>query len=131
MGQIKTVITKYSFIRPPQISEESFYNIKQMLKNNPNYDITPKSSFWDEFEGLKWLLIALILGFPFGLIWEPIFFIIIFIAIFTLISIFTSGVIQSLWSYQTFLNDKNRYYENLKNTISTSNSYSEFLNNHF
>lgn len=126
MARIPITIANYGFNRPPILSEAEFYSYKQIFQVEPNYDFTPKSSFWSEFPEVIWCLIALVVGSALTCISE-VFSFIPGIAFVYLLFGMIAGNAQSMWNYQKFLNVKNRYYKNLKSAIISSNNYKEFL----
>jgi hypothetical protein len=123
----EVTIIKYEFREPEMFSEEDFLSYKQIFKVEPNHDIAPEASFWEEFSWFKWCLIALFGGIPLALIYDPLAFI-SGIAFFFLFFILLMGGAQSMWHYQTFLNKKNEYYYRLTNSIKSSENYQEFIN---
>lgn len=125
MARITVTVYKYGFKEPEIISEGEYKSYRQIFKVEPNFNLTPKVSFWNEFEFEKWVLIGLFGGIILGLIWEPLFFITA-LSILFLISSLSSGSLQSMFNYQKFLNEKNRYYNDLKNAIINSDNYNEF-----
>lgn len=125
MARVTVTVYKYGFKKPQILSEEEYKSYKQIFQVEPNYNMTPKISFWKEFEFEKWVLIGIIGGFTFGFIWEPFVFI-AGISILLFISSLIGGSVQSMFNYQKFLNEKNRYYNNLKSAIINSNNYTEF-----
>ena len=125
MAKVTVVISKYRFNKPPVFSEEEFVSYKQIFSIDPNYNMSPQKSFWNEFEHIKWGLILFAGGILGGLIWDPLA-IIAGLAFFFLIMSLITGTAQSMSNYQRFLNEKNSYYKNLQQIIMTSTSYQEF-----
>lgn len=126
----EVTIIKYRFREPEILSEEDFLSYKQIFDVEPNHNIAPNASFWEEFSWFKWGLITLFAGIPLGLIWEPLVFISSLAFIFLFFLLLMGGA-QSMWYYQTFLNKKNEYYYRLTNSIKFSKNYQEFLNRMF
>jgi hypothetical protein len=122
---VKVVITNYGFKKPPLITEEDFISYKQIFQVDDKYSLTPKRSFWDEFGLVKWGLVALVVGTLLALIWDPLAFIPAIAFILLFISMLT-GTAQSMYNYHGFLNEKNSYYERLKQAIVSSKNYNEF-----
>jgi len=128
MAIVTVTVYKYGFKKPQILSEEEYKSYKQIFQVDSNYNMTPKISFWNEFEFEKCVLIGIIGGFIFGLIWEPFIFV-AGISILLLISSLLNDSVQSMINYQKFLNEKNRYYNNLKLAITNTNNYLEFKQN--
>ena len=126
MARINIVITRYGFNKPPLFSEEEYISYKQILNIDPNYNLAPNVNFWDEFVFEKWCLISLVVGLILGLVWEPLLFI-PSIALLLLIGSAFSGSLSSMWNFQRFIEIKNKYYNDLKQAIQSSNNYSEFV----
>lgn len=127
MGRVKTVTTKYSFIKPSVLSESEYNSYKQILSLEPTYSMTTKSGFWKEFSEVKWLLIVFASTLLLGLILDLEFLgIISMLCIFFLILILLMGTGSSMISYNSFTNKKNTFYEKLKKSIIDSNNYNEF-----
>lgn len=125
MGRITIIVTNYNFNRPPMLSEAEYKSYKQIFQVEPTYNMAPKGGFWDEFVYVKWCLIAIIGGGLLSLISESLLFIPA-IAFFVLFFGMITGTAQSMFNYQSFLNVKNKYYENLKSAVITSANYEEF-----
>ncbi len=99
---------------------------KDIFKQNPNYDISPKSGFWQEFEFLKWLFIIIAIGGLISLIWEDLEFIPgLGVIVFIMYLIYGGG--QTLINYLEYTGVKNSYYRNLKTAIINSKDYNEFV----
>jgi len=103
MAIVTVTVYKYGFKKPQILSEEEYKSYKQIFQVDSNYNMTPKISFWNEFEFEKWVLIGIIGGFIFGLIWEPFIFV-AGISILLLISSLLNDSVQSMINYQKFLN---------------------------
>lgn len=119
-------IIKYEFKKPRILSEDEFQSYKQIFQVEPNHNIAPQASFWEEFSWFKWGLIALFGGTLAALVWDPLAFI-PGIAFFILFFMLLMGGVQSMWHYQSFLNAKNAYYYKLINAVKSSDTYREFL----
>jgi hypothetical protein len=128
MARVTYTTVNYSFIKPNLISEKEFFIYKDIFKENPNYDISPKSGFWQEFEFLKWLLIIIAIGGLISLIWEDLEFIPALGGIvFVMYLVYGGG--QTLINYLEYTGVKNKYYKDLKTTIINSKDYNEFVIN--
>jgi hypothetical protein len=125
MARMTVVVTNYGFKKPPVLSEAEYESYKQIFQMESTYNMAPKVSFWDEFVFEKWCLIAIVGGTLLALIVDPLA-IIPAIAFVLLLSSMIGGRAQSMFNYQSFLNEKNRYYEGLKSAIITSINYDEF-----
>lgn len=121
------ITTKYGFNKPPMFKEDEYKSYKQILQVEPSYNMAPKVNFWDEFVFEKWALIALVGGLVLGFIWEPLLFI-PSIAFLLLVSSAFSGSLSSMWNFQRFVEQKNKYYDDLKQSILSSKDYAEFVN---
>lgn len=120
--------TTYNFNTPPIISDNDFQILKDILTQNPNYDINPSSSFVETFKAeLIFIGIGLIgcylasLDLAEWLNWVG--GIPAFLAFGSLFSF-----IPSMFSYLGYVSDKSNYYRKLKQKIINSENYNEFLN---
>jgi len=119
--------TKTFFQTPNRISEDIYYNLKQELSKNPNFEIAKGESFSEHFNvniiGLA-LLISII---TFAVAKEgTIFFgigMISFLVFFgSLFHLFLEGP-----SYATYIKTSNEYFSRMKYAIINSSNYSEFI----
>lgn len=126
MGKVTYYIQNYKFNKPAIISEKEFFVFKEIFSENPNYNITPKSGFWQEFAMQKWGLLVITIFGLLSLIWEDleiVFGMGVFIAI---MGLFQGGG-ESMLNYMSYIGEKNKYYRNLKKAIVDSENYEEFL----
>jgi hypothetical protein len=126
MARIEVRVTKYGFKKPSIFSEQEFISYKQIFSIEPEYNIAPDISFWDEFNTFKWLLIAFILGLLLSFFNPNIFGFIPILSGFIMFFVLISGEAKTMMNYQDFLNEKNKYYNDLKKAIQNSESYNEF-----
>jgi hypothetical protein len=125
MGKVTYYIQNYKFNKPPIISEKEFLVFKEIFRENPKYNINPKSGFLKEFAVQKWGLLVIAIFGLLSLIWEEfelVFGIGVFIAI---IGLFQGGG-ESMLNYLSYIGEKNKYYKDLKNAIIDSENYTEF-----
>jgi cytochrome c biogenesis protein CcdA len=121
--------TRYSFNKPPDLTESDYKTLKELLNDNSKLNINPTSSFIQTF---KVELIMLGIGIISGFIafidiaeWiNWIFGIPAFIAGWGFIFSF----LPSFLTYIDFVFDKSRYYSKLKRDIIKSKTYIDFNN---
>lgn len=120
----KIRVTTYRFVKPSLLSEREFLSYKQMCNSGISFEMVPKITFWSQFPAIKWLLIASVISIPFADAFKPM----AFIAGISIFGLFASAtpLFYSYDSFKDFLRERNNYFENLKNTISQSNSYQDF-----
>lgn len=119
--------TKYQFNKPPLIANDDYEILKEILTENPDFNINPPSSFFETFKRELSILGIGAIGFLIAsldlvewLNWVggiPAFF-----AFFSLLSF-----VPSMSSYLGLLSDKSRYYKRLKKDVLKSSNYEEFL----
>jgi hypothetical protein len=126
MARVTYSTTRYSFNKPQIITEKEFLVYKEIFNEDPNYNISPKSGFWQEFELLKWLLIIITIGGLLALIWDELAFI-PGIAIFLLIMFLVTGGGETMLNYSSYMGAKDEYYSKLRKTVIMSKNYDDFL----
>ena len=125
MARHKVIITTYGFRKPQLLSEQEFNSFKQIFSVEPNYNLAPNLSFWEEFAAIKWALIILVVSGVISTFWDP-FAVVAGITLLFLVFGLIGGTGASRANYQSFLNTKNRYYNSLCEIIKGSNDYTEF-----
>lgn len=124
----KIEYTKYSFVKPPEITEEQFYSLKLIFDENPNFDLNPKSpgifqEFKDYFKISMYGLIGFFIAFIINKDWIEW---LVYVSGFFIIVPFI-GAIPSVISYQMYLTEKRWYFRTLEEDIVSSNNYNEFV----
>lgn len=125
MGLQKVTVKKYGFKAPPILSEAEFISYKQIFMVEPEHNLAPNLSFWDEFAFIKWLLILIIGSILISFIWESFFEITMLFGLMLIFGLLYGA--ESMINYQSFLGVKNDYYRSLKHAILSSKDYSEFI----
>jgi hypothetical protein len=117
--------TIYMFIKPLEIEEYQYDNLKELLLRNSNINLNPQDSFIQTFKNE---LILIALGFiGIGFILTKIGWLVTigqiaaFLGGWSLLSF-----IRSIFSYLNYLNDKSSYYNQLKMDIRDTDSYKDF-----
>ena len=120
--------TTYSFNRPPEINEQAFLELKELIKMDNSLSLNPKSSIYDTFKVDIIVFGVSVIG---GVLasteidWlEAIGGFAAIIGFFNLFSF-----LPSFSSYLSFLSSKATYYQKLKNDIIKSDTYSDFKAN--
>ena len=134
--------TTYQFTKPPLPTQQNYILLKNILEQNPDHSLNPKSSFKETFlvEILtcgSMLGIAIAGGVLGGLIslidsikWlQLIGYLILLVSGLLLIGTFLRipSLLLSILAYSAFVGDKWIYYNTLKKDIVKSGSYEEFL----
>ena len=121
--------TKYSFNKPPDLTERDYKTLKELLNDNSKLNINPKSSFIETFKvELIVFGIGIICGFiAFLDIAEWINWI-FGIPAFLAVGGFIFSILPSIITYIDFVFDKSRYYYKLKRDIIKSKTYIDFSN---
>lgn len=127
MARITVIVKKYRFVKPDLLTNDEYNSYRQIYSVDPKFKITPKYSFWEEFIEIKWITIAVAIGLPLSLIWEP-FAIIYGVPLLILIIGLFTGLGQSIINFFLLVNKKNRYYKKMKKTIIMSDDYIQFSN---
>jgi hypothetical protein len=119
--------TTYRFNKPALITKGDYEILKDILTENPDYNINPPSSFVETFKRELIFLGIGALGFLIASIdlAEWLNWVGGIPAIFAFFSLLSIG--PSIFSYIGFLSDKSRYYNRLKKDIVNSHNYAEFL----
>lgn len=125
MGTYKVTTSDYYFEKPELLSEVEYNQVKRLLLTNNNIDISPKQSFWNEFQYEKYCIYTLIGGLILASIEEKLVFI-PGLAFGALVISMLFGSAKSMLSFQDFLNEKNRYFSNLKAVVINSKDYEDF-----
>ena len=123
--------TSYKFHKPPLINQGNYNGLKELLKDNPEYEPFPKPpSFFTQFkETLKTGIIGIVISSLLVLLGSAtwgVFSILGGIGLWIFIggAIF-SGIPTSL-SFLQYKWSHKRYYRTLKRNIRKSNDYSDF-----
>ncbi len=127
MARHKIIITKYYFKKPALISGEEYTSYIQIFKADPSFDITPKSDFWEEFKFEKYILICIAGGGLLAIV-IPAAGVIAMIGFVLLITGLMTGSAASMMNYQEMLNERRKYFNDLKKIIIKSSDYIEFCN---
>lgn len=122
--------TKYTYIKPPIISIDTYKKIKNSLNQDPSYNPYKFSFFKSYYEEFKIGLLFLIIGVPISLLltYTEIAFLEILAGIygFLAISCIFFGGLQSTVSFFGFLFKKYTYYQKLMRNIRRSKDYFDF-----
>lgn len=98
MARITVIVKKYRFVKPDLLTNDEYNSYRQIYSVDPKFKITPKYSFWEEFIEIKWITIAVAIGLPLSLIWEP-FAIIYGVPLLILIIGLFTGLGQSIINF--------------------------------
>lgn len=123
----KIEYTSFEFKPPKAFSEKEYILVKEILIRDQNYKFIPNHSFINQFKKYLYtygfVIISIIIEVLFDVKWieiiSSIFGVIAFLSLFSFV--------PSVISYIEFINDKRKYYSNLKKLIQDSKDYSEYL----
>ena len=117
----------YQFNYPSTLIESDYLILKEVLTNDPKFNINPKSNFIETFKSeLIFLLIGLLGGILASLeIAEWLNWVGGIPALFAFGSLFS--FVPSLFSYLGYLEDKYNYYKKLKKDIIKASDYEDFI----
>lgn len=125
MATYKKTINSYYFNKPKEITFSEYEKMRHNLAHNPNYEIFPAKSFWQEFSGGIIFLGAAIIGMPLAIAEESLSFIpgigIVGVILYVIFNF------ESMLNYHSFLKRKNAFSEEIKNAIRSTNNYNGFL----
>ena len=124
----KVIVYRYGYDKPPLMPEDEFISYKQIFSADPNYSMSPKSDFWDEFPVTKWGLILTIGGLLLVLMYDNLAFILVFGMFILFFGMMGEG--ESMFNYSSMLSKRQRFFDNLKKIIIESRNYYEYIENY-
>ncbi len=122
--------TKYEFKYPKFIDKFEYYRLKTELKNNPKYKFYKSESFIETFKIELIIFFSGAIGILVTTLSPPAWLeFISAIPIFVSFAILFS-FIPSCVSYLEFIEDRSKYFSNLRKAIIKSEDYTDFTNNY-